>query len=227
MDALKPYSYLLINLLSIMGPLALSFDNKVRYSSHWLKLLPGLFITAIVFIVWDIWFTELGVWSFNAQYLTGIKIYNLPIEECMFFFTIPFSCMFIYVIFRTNLGIDQHHKFSFPFIILAILFVLIAILSFPRYYTYITALMASFISIVHHLLFKRQWFLVFTITYIIHLIPFFVVNGILTATPIVLYNDAENCGIRLFTIPLEDSMYSYVLLLMNVTIFECIHRKTE
>jgi lycopene cyclase domain-containing protein len=56
----------------------------------------------------------------------------------------------------------------------------------------------------------------------VHLIPFLTVNGILTALPVVLYNDTENCGFRIYTIPVEDTMYSYLLLMMNIIIFEWI-----
>ena len=60
--------------------------------------------------------------------------------------------------------------------------------------------------------------------YLWHLIPFFIVNGILTGTGIngevVWYNNAENLGIRLGTIPVEDSLYSLSLMLMNISIFE-------
>ena len=56
--------------------------------------------------------------------------------------------------------------------------------------------------------------------YLVSLIPFFIVNGILTSLPVVMYNDSENLGIRIFTIPIEDTMYSLLLLLMNIVLFE-------
>lgn len=222
MDTLKPYAYLLINLLSVAGPVALSFDRKVNYYSYWKSLFPGLLTTAFFFIVWDILFTQWGVWSFNSVYLTGIQIINLPVEECLFFITIPFSCMFIYVIFRKRWMNRTNDLPSYSLLLVAIFFILISLLSTPKLYTSITAAIAAIITIVHYVIFRNRWLTIFIVTYLIHLIPFFVVNGILTAIPIVLYNNAENCGVRLYTIPIEDSMYSYVLLLMNSTIFELV-----
>jgi lycopene cyclase domain-containing protein len=52
------------------------------------------------------------------------------------------------------------------------------------------------------------------------MIPFFIVNGLLTSIPIVLYNDLENVGFRWGTIPFEDSFYALALLMLNVAFLE-------
>ena len=58
----------------------------------------------------------------------------------------------------------------------------------------------------------------FMFTYIIALIPFIIVNGILTGgitpEPIVWYNNEENFGIRFLTIPIEDFIYNLLLLVI-------------
>jgi len=55
---------------------------------------------------------------------------------------------------------------------------------------------------------------------LVMLIPFFIVNGILTGSfidnEIVWYNNDENLGIRLFTIPVEDTIYAFTLILTNL-----------
>jgi lycopene cyclase domain-containing protein len=60
----------------------------------------------------------------------------------------------------------------------------------------------------------------FLVSYAICIIPFLIVNGFLTAIPVVIYNDAENLGKRIYTIPFEDIFYGMLLVLMNIVIYE-------
>jgi lycopene cyclase domain-containing protein len=90
----------LILAASLAGPLALSFDKKVAFFKNWKYLFPAMVIPALLYIIWDIYFTDKGVWSFNPEFITGIKLYNLPLEEVLFFFIVPYCCVFIYACIR-------------------------------------------------------------------------------------------------------------------------------
>jgi lycopene cyclase domain-containing protein len=61
------------------------------------------------------------------------------------------------------------------------------------------------------------------------LIPFFLVNGILTGSwidePVVWYNNAENMSIRLGTVPADDLFYNMAMLLMSVSLYEFFKTK--
>jgi lycopene cyclase domain-containing protein len=59
----------------------------------------------------------------------------------------------------------------------------------------------------------------------IALIPMFVVNGLLTGLPILIYDDAHNSGIRISTIPIEDFFYNLLFMTWMVWVFEHFRQK--
>ena len=56
------------------------------------------------------------------------------------------------------------------------------------------------------------------------LIPFLLINGFLTGSftqePVVIYNPDEILGIRILNIPVEDSIYNMLMLLIVVFFYE-------
>ncbi len=222
------FSYLLINLLTVIFPILLSFDKRVQFYKSWKYLLPALFISGILFLGWDYLFTIYEVWSFNPTYVTGIHVLNLPIEEILFFITVPFACVFIYECLNQYLKTDLLKSFSK--IISVFLMCLSAILLFyfhSKVYTLITFALLAVILLYAEFIAKTVYLSRFYLTYLISLIPFYIVNGILTAIPVVLYNDAQNMGFRIGTIPFEDHFYSMSLLLLNVLLFEFFRKRDK
>ena len=219
------YTYLLINIFSILIPLLFSFEKRLSFYKLWKALFPAVLITGSFFIVWDHYMTLWNVWQFNPAYVLGINVWGLPIEEWLFFLTIPYSCLFIYESLNFLIKKDHLLRFSKNFsIVLIVILSITALLNTDKSYTWIklslTALMLVFVVLK-----KFPFIGKFYRTYLVSLIPFLIVNGILTSLPVVIYNDAENLGIRIFTIPVEDTMYSLLLLLMNVVLFEFFKKK--
>jgi len=60
----------------------------------------------------------------------------------------------------------------------------------------------------------------FWLTIVISYIPFLIVNYLLTSIPIVTYNDFENFGIRIITIPIEDLGYSFAMISMWLLFYD-------
>lgn len=206
----------------------LSFDKRVAFAKNWKYLWPGMAITGLVFLFWDVLFTVYGVWSFNDDYITGIKFIGLPLEEILFFLTVPFSCVFIYACLNYYVkwqpGILVTRMVSNLLIGAS---VSILALNYTRLYTAVTfGLLAALLVLVVYII-QAEWLGRFYMAFMVSLIPFYIVNGILTAWPVVLYNNAQNMGIRIGTIPFEDHFYSMALILMNVAFFEYFkNRKT-
>ncbi|MDW3196624.1 MAG: lycopene cyclase domain-containing protein [Cytophagales bacterium] len=217
--------YFLLHFCTISFPLARSFEYRVKYYTKWAPLVLAILITGFVFIVWDILFTKSGVWGFNPAYLSGFYLANLPIEEWLFFVTVPFASVFIYenVIYFIRKPLKSAIAQRIM-LVMGITLVLIAITHYDQLYTFYCFLGTGILLILHGTYIKAEYAGHFLITYLFHLIPFFVVNGILTGSfidgQIVWYNPAEHFGILLMTIPIEDSIYSMFLLLMNITLYE-------
>jgi lycopene cyclase domain-containing protein len=229
---MEKFLYLAVNIFAISFPLARSFESKVKFSSKWFALFPALFLTATFFLIWDHWFTVIGVWEFNPKYLLGIFIFQLPIEEWLFFFTVPFACIFIYevLIYFFPKDILQPAGKLFVFVMIPVLLIL-AFLNLDKMYTSVNFIVGALVLVIHWLIFKDKYIGRFLITYLVHLIPFIICNGVLTGgltpEPVVKYNNSENLGIRIWTVPIEDTIYSMTLLLMNVSLFEYFReRKT-
>jgi lycopene cyclase domain-containing protein len=216
-------TYLLVNLATISLPLLFSFHPRIAFVRRLHAALPAILLTAILFIAWDIWFTHLGIWAFNPRYVLGIEPFGLPVEEILFFFCIPYASLFIYDVVVRYLPDMIWPK---PVRSLALLLgcgLIMWTIFVPGFYTRVITTLTGLTMIAGILFWKH--FYRFVVVYFIHLLPFFVVNGILTALPVVTYSEPDILGLRLGTIPVEDALYAWLLLLGNVAWFEYLKNR--
>ena len=225
---------------SLAGPFFLSFDKKVAFHTKWKYLLPAMLLPALFFLVWDELKTRAGVWSFSAEHILGIRLGSLPLEEILFFFVVPYCCVFIYECMICYFPRIKRKAWGDRLLLLlTLLFSITALLTWGKAYTFYTALFnALFLAslLVFRKTFRSFDASAFFISYAVIVIPFLLVNGLLTGIPVVLYNDAANLGIRIFPflpwpmsdIPVEDIFYGMLLIMMNVVMFELLRsRKTQ
>jgi len=108
---------------------------------------------------------------------------------------------------------------------------LVALLNIEKRYTFITFLSTGCYIFILSTVVKAGYLGMFYISYVVVLLPFTLINGILTgkfiSEPVVLYNDQENLGIKIFTIPIEDTVYGLLLILMEISIFEFFREKNQ
>ncbi|MDA7803034.1 lycopene cyclase domain-containing protein [Crocinitomix sp.] len=221
-------TYLILDVITIFFPLVLSFDKKVNFVKSWKYVLLAILVIGIPFIIWDIIFTKIGIWSFNEDYLLGITIGNLPLEEVLFFVVVPFACTFIYVCLKAYFNKIRLIGFNRIFYTLLVGYgIAILIFGWGKFYS-VTVAVLAFITI--YLLQKHKKSLRYLpLAFVVALIPFFIVNGVLTGTgleaPIVRYDDFENSTIRWFTIPAEDILYAWILIAGNIAVFQYLSEK--
>jgi lycopene cyclase domain-containing protein len=220
---MEKFIYLGLMVGSILFPFILSFDKKVHFYTLWKYLFPAIIITLAVFILWDTLFTRYGIWSFNMDYVLGLFILHLPVEEWLFFIIVPYASIFIYEVLAAYWG----KKIYFPSvarwitILLGVLFILLAIVFHDRVYTLVASLFGLAFIVIQLVTGAHKTYLsLFYVSFLVCFIPKFLVNGVLTSLPVVSYNDLENLGIRLYTIPADDFIYFFGLFIMNITLYE-------
>jgi len=218
------YFYCYILIATILYPLLQSFESKLKFYKKWKSLLVALLICVIVHVSIDILFTNLGVWSFNPNYILGIKLLNLPVEEWLFFIVIPYACIFIYEVL--NYFFEDIKPFSIIFnlsLVLGISLAIIAIIYYNNIYTCLYFSLASLVCVIAFYL-KPIWWGNFLRSYFVSLFPFLIMNGLLTGSftenPIVLYNHDHIIGNRILNIPIEDTVYNFVILAEVIASYE-------
>jgi len=219
--------YVLITLLVIAFPLALSFDRRVAFYTHWKAVFAAMAPVSAVYIIWDVLVTERGDWSFNPEYAGTARILGLPPGEWLFFITVPYACIFIYEVARAYFPRKYYrpNQQKTPFAVLvpagaAALLALAGMIYFSgNDYSFLTLLFFLIwilITLVWNPWLFRDihtlWFMLLSQA------AFLLVNGILTGLPIVEYNPEAIWGVRIITIPLEDLFYniSFLGLIQNL-----------
>ena len=225
---MKPFTYLLINLGCIAIPFIASFYPKHSFYREWKPLFLAHTGIAILFLVWDYFFTVWGFWGFNSDYLIGIYIAGLPLEEILFFFCIPYACVFVYFSIKYLIKKNPFSKIQKSLTLFLIAFLLGAtVMAYGKWYTFFTALLTALYLLS---LFVRKVDLAYHYLAYCLVIPFFFLsNGLLTGSsleaPIVWYNDTQILGIRMLTIPVEDIFYGFLLVLMNIDLYIFLKKK--
>lgn len=220
--------YLWVNLGAIFFPLLLSFNKWGHFYKRWTAVFISIGVMAAFIISWDILFAIWGVWGFNEEYLLGPSFLHLPLEEWLFFLCIPYSFMFLYdqlVVLKVKDILKPAVKYLDYFFVLVAAVYLLA--GFGNIYTTTISTLVILFTLIM-IKFNPAHRGIFYLSYLIILIPFTVVNGVLTGyitpDPIVWYNDAENLGIRFLTIPIEDYIYYFLMYGMSYVIYEKIKK---
>ena len=201
--------------------------NFIRF---WKPFFSAIILVGLFFIIWDIYFAYENVWGFNNEYLIGIRWFKLPLEEWLFFLLIPYASNFIHYsleYFFPKLELSKNITQSIT-IVLFVMSLGVFTWNLDKIYT-ATSFGLFALLMLFQMLFQWKYARRFYLSFIVIYIPFFFVNSALTGSysdnPVVFYNDAENLGIRIGTMPLEDSFYCFSMLYGSVLVFEFLRKK--
>jgi lycopene cyclase domain-containing protein len=183
-------------------------------------MLIAIVIPAIPFLLWDALVTG-AHWYFNPEYVSGIKIVNLPIEEILFFITVPFACLFTSEMIIRRLKEKQIDMHWLRLLLYLALPAGIYFFSIGKQYTGLTLSFLFIANLVDqflktNLLFDKRFYFYLLLIVIFTLI----FNGYLTWRPVVTYGVDYQLDFRIITIPVEDFFYGISLLWMNTSLYK-------
>jgi len=207
---MKKHLYSIIALAVLAGPLALSFDDKIHFVTHWPAAGLALLLTGVLYLFWDSLVVLRGDWAFNPTFTGEFRLFRLPVGEILFFVTVPYACLFLFEVIRGY----------FPTVVLfevlptslyagALVFVVAAWLFRRHGYTLLAlASVTLFLSTLALTSPALAGTSTFWIWFGLCFVAFAVVNGLYTALPTIFYNPKAVWGLRIGTIPLEDFFYN-------------------
>lgn len=90
------WQYLIVLGLCLAITVPLEFLGAGVYRQPW-RLARAVLPVALVFLAWDAVAITAGVWTYNGDYITGIRLpFRLPLEEALFFVVIPACALLTY-----------------------------------------------------------------------------------------------------------------------------------
>ena len=224
---LRNLIYLLLLLSYLVFPLILSFRNKTSIIFRVRNLLPAILFSGVIFIMWDIRFTELGIWTYNPDYLTGILILKIPVEKWLSLIIIPLSATYIYEWLKPRL--EKPGSANFFVVVSLALFVTTGILAYV-YRRNMFSFFTFFLTAIYlgYTVFRnrfKKYYCAFYLAFVVTLLPFIFVSAFEGTLPVIAYSTDQIMGLALFRIPIEKIVYLYLILLINLTIYEYLNER--
>lgn len=216
------FEYLIFNLIIFFSPIFASFFYpKINYPTNF-QALFSIFVSSFIFISHDNQVTNKW-WRFNEKYILGLKIIYLPIEEILFFFSVSFSSLTIWLNLKNFSNLSIKNSLFTLFYILVFIFYHFLYLKtkkpYPKFVNFFYFFIFFFdILFKTNLVFKLN-FLIFTlITFLLTLI----FNFYLTKRPVVLYNEKFKTGFKILSIPVEDFLYGFNFLYLTIFLYDLL-----
>ncbi len=208
-------------------PFLFGIKKQIAFFLNLKHLIPAMLFSGAIFIIWDLRFEERAIWRFNPDFVLGINILNLPIEEWLYFLGIPFLGVFIYEYLKAHVSkFEKANVFLAFSIVLFILFGVLAYTTRQKLYPFFTFFLTAIY--LGYTIFRNRFkkhYTKFYLGYFVMLVPFLIISGLLSGLPIIEYNPEYLLNVRLYSIPVENFVSLFLLYLMNVTIYEYLKER--
>ena len=215
------YTYLLINLGLFLFSVLVFSNRKLDFAGQSKFIILAVLINLFTFSVPTEFLTQLKVIVFNPPYLSGMTLWELPAEELLISLLLPLCGLAMYLFLNYRFPDNSMEKYSLA-ISNILLGVCIAMLYFghQKLYTLFTfSILLVFLLYIEYVS-KIRFMYRFYRAFLVSLILFYIVYGMLTSIPVVQYTTEETLDFNFAHIPFESQFYYMSMLLLSIYLFE-------
>lgn len=220
------FAFLLLALSLFLLPLIFHFDKKIFKDGNFNAVLGGSLIAAIVISTLTIVLQLLGILQYNEINTIGLIFKDIPVEQYLLNFSFSFTAVSLYLYLNFKFPKNDLQKYSLALSNLILgLCVAFLFFSYPKWYTMLTfatlLVVLLLIEYVGRLRFMYKAYRAF----LVMLIPFHLVYGILFWKGTLLVAANETSGMQVAKIPVENYFLALIMLLISVYMFEFFKSK--
>lgn len=96
-NRVERFAYVAVLAGALLGTLSLEVFLRTRVYRRWRRLLLTVVFAIPIFIIWDLYAIAERHWWFNIERITGVYLPgDLPLDEVLFFITIPILSVLTY-----------------------------------------------------------------------------------------------------------------------------------
>jgi lycopene cyclase domain-containing protein len=215
------YTYLLVDLGLLLFSVLVFSNKHLNFAGQSKFIILAVLINVFTFSVPTEFLTQLKVIVFNPPYLSGMTLWELPAEELLLSMLLPLSGLAVYLFLNRRFPDNSMEKYSLALSNI-MLGICIAMLYFgyQKLYTVFTfsilLVFLLYIEYVNKIRFMYQFYRAFLVS----LVLFYIVYGILTSVPVIQYTTEETLNFNLAQIPFESHFYFMSMLLLSIYLFE-------
>jgi len=190
-------------------------------------ILPAVAFSAIIFLMINIRLAELKVFVYNPNYLSGINWLQYPAEEWLLLPVVSMLSFAAYLFAKKRL--TSFEKPNLFVIISLILLVISGLITwFSRQKIYPFSLFMLFTIYLGYTVFRnrfKQHLTSFYLAFMIMIIPFFVLRAVVFSSQVIIPDNNYLIGISLVNMPVEEFAFLFLLMLINITIYEYLRER--
>ncbi len=96
MEGLEHLTYLGVDLIILLPFIFKLGDSRLGFGRRRRSISISTAIALAVFAIWDVFAVRAEVWAFNPAYIIGVKLAGLPVEEILFFISVPLTSILVW-----------------------------------------------------------------------------------------------------------------------------------